>query len=346
MDNLGFVELPSQGLKYTWSNGRVASQEIKAKEFFITNSMAQRFNESFIVLIPKKPNPTRLNHFRPISVCNVTYRVITKIIANRLKPLLNRLVCPTQNAFVPGRSIHDNSVLVQEAIHSMKKKKIKVDNGMIHGFKLSRGGPPLHHLMFADDIFVFGKACITEASHIKKTLNSFCSWSGLSFNNSKSSIFFSGNTRGAVANQLTTFLGFERILMDSCYLGLPMFRTSKKNDFNFLVECLDSKLAGWKSRLLSKASRRTLIKSVALAMPIYAMHTARIPKAICAKLDARIRRFWWGSKEENARSLCLKAWDDLCVPKAFGGLGLRQMSSMNEEILAKWGWDLLTGKIS
>ncbi|KAL5575717.1 hypothetical protein UlMin_017416 [Ulmus minor] len=380
------------------------------REFFLSNSMAQRLNESFIVLVPKKPNPTRMNHFRPISVCNVAYRVITKIIANRLKPLLNRLICPTQNAFVPGRSIHDNSVLVQEVIHSMKKKKgslgwmalkidlekaydrvswqfineallaygfdarwvgwvskcisfatmkllingayfrdikpkrglrqgdplspylfilcteilsrlfmSKVENGLIHGFKLSRSGPPLHHLLFADDIFVFGKACITEASHIKETLDSFYSWSGLSFNSSKSSIFFSGNTRGAVANQLTGFLGFERISMDSCYLGLPMFKTSKRNDFNFLVECLDSKLASWKSRLLSKASRLTLIKSVALAMPIYAMHTARIPKAICAKLDVRIRRFWWGSKEENARPLCLKAWDDLCVAKAYGG---------------------------
>ncbi|KAL5543569.1 hypothetical protein UlMin_007353 [Ulmus minor] len=407
------------------------------REFFLSNLMTQRLNESFIVLIPKKPNSTRMNHYRPISVCNVAYRVITKIIANRLKPLLNRLICPTQNAFVPGRSIHDNSILVQEAIHSMKKKKgslgwmalkidlekaynrvswqfinevllaygfdarwvgwvskcissatmkllingayvrdikpkrglrqgdplspylfilcteilsrmfmSKVENDMIHGFKLARGGPPLHHLLFADDIFVFGKACFTEARHIKETLDSFCSWSGLSFNSSKSSIFFSGNTRGAVANQLTGFLGFEHISMDSCYLGLPMFRTNKRNDFNYLVECLDSKLAGWKSRLLSKASRLTLIKFVALAMPIYAMHTARIPKAICAKLDARIRRFWWGSKEENARPLCLKAWDDLCVPKAYGGLGLRRMSAMNEAVLAKWGWDLLTGKRS
>jgi len=76
------------------------------------------------------------------------------------------------------------------------------------------------------------------------------------------------------------------------------------------------------------------------------MNTARIPKAICAKLDARIRRFWWGAKEENARLLCLKAWDNLCVPKACGGLWLRQMSSMNKEIIAKWGWDLLMGKNS
>ncbi|KAL5547428.1 hypothetical protein UlMin_002659 [Ulmus minor] len=48
---------------------------------------------------------------------------VRSILANKIKPLLNRLIFPTQNAFVPGRSIHDNSVLVQKAIHSMKKKK-------------------------------------------------------------------------------------------------------------------------------------------------------------------------------------------------------------------------------
>ena len=46
--------------------------------------------------------------------------MITKLLNNRLKPLLE---CPTQSVFVPGRSIHDNSILVQEVIHSMKKKK-------------------------------------------------------------------------------------------------------------------------------------------------------------------------------------------------------------------------------
>ena len=65
------------------------------REVFITDTMAHSINDSSIVLIPKKPNPTRPNHFHPISVCNVAYLVITKILANRLKPLLNRIVCPT-----------------------------------------------------------------------------------------------------------------------------------------------------------------------------------------------------------------------------------------------------------
>ncbi|KAL5546619.1 hypothetical protein UlMin_006306 [Ulmus minor] len=210
----------------------------------------------------EEPSPTRVNHYRPISVCNVAYRVITKIIANRLKPLLNKLICPTQNAFVPGRSIHDNSVLVQEAIHSMKKKK-----GSLGWMALKIDLEKAYDRV--------------SWSFIKEVLVAFgfdARWVGW---------IYDGNTRGAIASQLTDFLEFERIPMDSCYLGLPLFRSSKKNDFNFLVDCLDTKLAGWKSRLLSKASRLTLIKSVALAMPIYAMHTAKIPKAICAHLYER-----------------------------------------------------------
>ena len=65
---------------------------------------------------------TSMNHYRPISVCNMVYKVIAKLLADRIKPLLHDLICPTQGAFVSGRSIHDNSVIIQEVIHSMKKK--------------------------------------------------------------------------------------------------------------------------------------------------------------------------------------------------------------------------------
>ncbi|KAL5568871.1 hypothetical protein UlMin_025446 [Ulmus minor] len=56
-------------------------------------------------------------------VCNVIYKVISKLLVDRLKPLLTRLICPTQGAFVPDHSIHDNSIIIQEIIHAMKRKK-------------------------------------------------------------------------------------------------------------------------------------------------------------------------------------------------------------------------------
>jgi hypothetical protein len=75
-----------------------------------------------------------VNHFRPISLCNIIYKLISKILANRLKGLLHLFISPQQSAFVPSRTIQDSSILAQELMHSLKSKRgrgglmaIKVD---------------------------------------------------------------------------------------------------------------------------------------------------------------------------------------------------------------------------
>ena len=65
------------------------------RDFFHYGSLHPSINSCNIVLIPKSKNPTSLNHFHPISVCNVSCKVISKILANRLKPMLSKLICPT-----------------------------------------------------------------------------------------------------------------------------------------------------------------------------------------------------------------------------------------------------------
>ncbi|WCJ29110.1 LINE-1 retrotransposable element ORF2 protein [Euphorbia peplus] len=82
-------------------------------------------NQTLLVLIPKIANPVSFMQFRPISLCNVMYKLITKIIANRLQLLLPKIIAPTQCSFVPGRQIIDNIVMAQEVIHSMRRKKGK-----------------------------------------------------------------------------------------------------------------------------------------------------------------------------------------------------------------------------
>lgn len=81
----------------------------------------QKTNETLLCIIPKIENPERINQFRPISLCNVIIKAITKLIVNRLRPFLTNLVSPTQSSFIPGRSCHDNIIVVQEAIHSFNK---------------------------------------------------------------------------------------------------------------------------------------------------------------------------------------------------------------------------------
>lgn len=102
-------------------------------EFFENGKILKQINHSIIALIPKSDNARTVGEYRPISLCNVLYKAISKIIAARLSNVLPKLVDEAQAGFVHGHKMAENVMLVQEILRSYGRKKsepkclIKVD---------------------------------------------------------------------------------------------------------------------------------------------------------------------------------------------------------------------------
>lgn len=93
------------------------------KELFAQGYLQGATNHTNICLIPKVSNPRSMSDFRPIALCNVSCKIISKILVNRLKKHLAGIVSENQAAFIPGRNIQDNVLIAHEMLHSLKSRK-------------------------------------------------------------------------------------------------------------------------------------------------------------------------------------------------------------------------------
>jgi len=87
-------------------------------------------NATNICLIPKNPSPESVKDYRPISLCNVVYKLISKVLANRLKLVLPQIISPEQSAFILGRLITDNIIVAFETLYTMATQ-LKGRNGFM-----------------------------------------------------------------------------------------------------------------------------------------------------------------------------------------------------------------------
>ena len=136
-----------------------------------------------------------------------------------------------------------------------------------------------------------------ECDSLQRILQVYERALGQQLNRAKTSLFFSSNTNPSVQEEIKQRFGAQVIGQHDKYLGLPsLVGRKRRNTFNDIKEKLVKKLAGWKEKLLLKASNEVLIKAVAQTIPTYIMSCFKLPDTLCEELMSMIRNFWWGQK--------------------------------------------------
>lgn len=212
----------------------------------------------------------------------------------------------------------------------------------LQGILLGPNCPSIHSLLFADDLLVCGQATQQEATTMAYILHHFCAHSGQTPNWNKSAILFSANVQPVTVSIIKSIFPVPDMTSNFTHLGHPLILPAKNRTaaYNFVLDKFLAKLPSYKANMLSHAARLELIRSVFSAIPVYYMSNILFTKKFIAKLTAIIRNFWWTGirKDSSSRSLCLRAWKDICTSKQEGGLGIRNLQAMNQGLVLFTAW--------
>lgn len=394
--------------------------------------MSRTLNSTFLTLIPKVDRAKSFGDFRPIALCNLAYKLMTKIITNRLKPKLEDFLSRELFGFLGNRQILDDVGITQEVFHSIKTKKLEalilkmdlikaydrvdwvylrlillqigipyrmvnwimvcvnsanfsvlVNGSPTYFFSSSRGirqGCPLSpllfilvieglrrliastkmdgkikgikvatsiyitHLLFVDDVILFGSGTIEEWRTFAEVINCFCSALGMLVSFQKS-MFLNHGVNNITLEQISSFLPYQSSDLNNGVKYLGFFikpNCYSVNDWIWLLQKVEKRINNWTYRCLSLGGRLVLLKAVLISIPVFWFSLASIPQSIISRIRKVCFNFLWSGCVEGGK-YHLASWERIFKPYATSGWNIKHIFWFSTALTMKSMWRGLFG---
>ncbi|XP_057444702.1 uncharacterized protein LOC130736943 [Lotus japonicus] len=330
-------------------------------------------NKTLIVLIPKIKKSVHATQFRPISLCNVIFKIITKTIANRLKIVLSDIIVGPQSAFVPGRLITDNALVAYECFHLMKKKMYGRNGMMALKLDMSKAydrvewpflQSVLHQMGFPSAWVSLIMACVTTVQ-FQVMLNGnpqvpFDPGRGLRQGDPLSPYLF------ILCGDVFSALIQKEIVASSLH-GIKIARSPSAPMISHLLFADDSVVFARATMEEAHTIRNVLASyeqvsgqvinfdksmlSCSRNVPSPRFNELKMLLGVKAvdsydkylglptiiDIERMISRFYW-SGDASRRGIHWLKWNSLCRSKLDGGIGFRDFKAFNTALVAKTWW--------
>nr|KYP67083.1 Transposon TX1 uncharacterized [Cajanus cajan] len=330
-------------------------------QFFQQGMIIPNYNSSHVILIPKESGTDEIGNFHPIVVSNFKYKIISKVLSDRLSSVIDKVVSSHQRGFISDRSITDCIALTSEAINLLDKNiyfgntALKID--------IRKAFDKLDWSFLINVSKAFGFCDV------------FCHWISALLRSDELSILVNGQpigffsccrgVRWATPNLLCFFVLLRRFLAGPCRVPFPihvlytndikilckcslqnlsnimaLFRCYKTEFLLPIVDRIKSKLAMWKGVLLSYMGCVLLVKFVLQNMLIHNFQVYKWPLSLLKLIESWFRNFIWSGPIYQSK-LTTVHWHIVCSNFDEGGLGVRSLMDINNAYMLKLCWNFV-----
>ncbi|GJZ54517.1 RNA-directed DNA polymerase, eukaryota, reverse transcriptase zinc-binding domain protein [Tanacetum coccineum] len=313
--------------------------------FFHHGQFPKGSNSSFIALILKTRDANMVKDFRPIRLIGSMYKIISKILANRLVLVLGDIINEVQSAFIANRQILDGPFILNEIVQwcqSKKKQSLVFKVDFKKAFDSVRWDYLDDILKKGDPLSLFLFILVMETLHISfQRIVDAGMFKGLRLNMSKSKLMGIYVDADKVA-QAARKIGCVTLKTPFTYLCSKVGgHMSRIQSWNETIEAMASRLSKWKMKTLSIGGRLTLLKSVLGSMPIYHMSIFKVPMKILQRMES-IRSHFFNGSDPLAKKPTWVKWTNVLASKEKGGLGISSLYALNRALMFKWVWRFLS----